>query len=79
MINVAKQLPSAALQAGKAAAKDIGKKAIDISKTVAIDAGKMLVEKYAKNYPHSNHKWLMLCFHQKKFLYSIFLYSKKLN
>ena len=42
--NVAKQLMSAALQARKTAAKDIGMKAID----VAIDAGKKLVEKAAK-------------------------------
>ena len=41
--NAAKQLASAALQAGKT-----GMKAIDVSKTVAIDAGKKLVEKAAK-------------------------------
>ena len=46
--NAAKQLVSAALQAGKTAAKDIGMKAIDMGKTVAIDAGKKLVEKAAK-------------------------------
>ena len=46
--NVAKQLVSAALQAGKTAAKDIGMKAIDVGKTVALDAGKKLVEKTAK-------------------------------
>ena len=39
----------------KTAAKDIGMKAIDLGKTVAIDAGKKLVEKAAKNYPHTNH------------------------
>ena len=44
----AKQLASAALQAGKTAAKDIGMKAIDVGKTVAIDADKKLVEKAAK-------------------------------
>ena len=38
--NVAKQLASAALQAGNTAAKDIGMKATDVSKTVAIDGGK---------------------------------------
>ena len=38
---------SAALQAGKTAAKDIGMKAIDVGKTVAIDDGKNLVEKAA--------------------------------
>ena len=46
--NAAKQLVSAALQAGKTAVKDIGMKAIDVGKTVAIDAGKKLVEKAAK-------------------------------
>ena len=46
--NAAKQLASAAPQAGKTAAKDIGMKAIDVGKTVAIDAGKKLVEKAAK-------------------------------
>ena len=47
----AKQLASAALQAGKTAAKDIGMKAIDVGKTVAIDSGKKLVEKAAKRLP----------------------------
>ena len=42
--NAAMQLASAALQA----AKDIGMKAIDVCKTVAIYAGKKLVEKAAK-------------------------------
>ena len=46
--NLAKQLASAALQAGKTAAKDIGMKAIDVGKTVAIDADKKLVVKAAK-------------------------------
>ena len=46
--NAAKQLASTALQAEKTATKDIGMKAIDVSKTVAIDAGKKLVEKAAK-------------------------------
>ena len=46
--NAAKQLASAALQAEKTGAKDIGKKAIDVGKTVAIDACKKLVEKAAK-------------------------------
>ena len=46
--NAAKQLASAALQAGNPAAKDIGMKAIDVGKTVAIDAGKKLVEKAIK-------------------------------
>ena len=46
--NTAKQLASTAHQAGKTAAKDIGMKAIDVRKTVAIDAGKKLVEKTAK-------------------------------
>ena len=51
--NAAKQLASAALQAGKTAAKDIGMKAIDVGKTVAIDAGKKLVEKAAKKLTSS--------------------------
>ena len=46
--NAAKQLASAALQAGKTAEKDNEMKAIDVGKTVAIDAGKKLVEKAAK-------------------------------
>ena len=46
--NAAKQLASAALQAGKTAAKDIGVKAIDMGKTVAIDTGKKLIDKAAK-------------------------------
>ena len=46
--NAPKQLASAALQAWKTAAKDIGMKAIDAGKTLAIDAGKKLVEKAAK-------------------------------
>ena len=46
--NATKQLASAALQAEKTAAKDIGMKAVDAGKTVAIDAGKKLVEKAAK-------------------------------
>ena len=52
--NASKQLASAA-QSGKTAAKDIEMKAIDVSKTVAIDAGKKLVEKAAKrlNTPKS--------------------------
>ena len=40
------KLASAALQAGKTAAKDIGMKAIDMGKTVTIDAGKKLVENF---------------------------------
>ena len=46
--NAAKQLASAALQAGKTVAKDIRMKAIDVDKTVAIDAGNKLVKKAAK-------------------------------
>ena len=52
--NAAKQLASAALQAGKTAAKDIGMKAIDVGKTVAIDAGNKLVEKAAKRLTTPN-------------------------
>ena len=66
--NVARQLASAALQAEKTAAKDIGMKAIDVGKTAAIDADKKLVKRLLKNYPHPNHKWLMLWFQQKKLL-----------
>ena len=44
----AKQLASAALQAGKTAAKDIEMNAFDVGKTVAIDVGKKCVEKAAK-------------------------------
>ena len=47
--NAAKQLASAALQAGKTAAKDIGMKASDVGKTVAIDTGKKIAEKTANN------------------------------
>ena len=46
--NAAKQLESAALQAGKTAVKDVGMKAIDVGKTVPIDAGRKLVEKATK-------------------------------
>ena len=46
--NAAKQLASTALQAGQIATKDIGMKAIDVGKTVAIDADKKLFEKAAK-------------------------------
>ena len=60
--NATNQLASAALQTRKIAAKDIGMKAIDVGKTAAIDAGKKLVEKAAKEYQHQNLKWLMLWF-----------------
>ena len=46
--NAAKQLASAAFQAGKTAEKDIGMKAFDVAKTFAIDACRKLVEKTAK-------------------------------
>ena len=42
------QLASAGLQAGATAAKDIAMKANDVGKTVAIDAGKKLVDRAAK-------------------------------
>ena len=45
--NAAKQLASTVLQAGKTAPRDIGMRAIDVGKTVAIDACKKLVEKAA--------------------------------
>ena len=41
--NAAKQLALAALQAEKTESEDIGIKAIDVGKTVAIDASKKLV------------------------------------
>ena len=66
--NAAKQLTLAALHAGKTTANDIGMKAIDVGKTVAIDACKKLVEKAAKKLKLQNRKWLMLWFHQKKLL-----------
>ena len=43
--NAAKQLTSTALQAGKNFVQDIGIKAIDVGKTVAIDAGQKFVIK----------------------------------
>ena len=46
--NAANQLASAALQTGKNSVKDIGMKAIDVGKSVAIDARKKLVEKDTK-------------------------------
>ena len=46
--NATKQLASTARMAGKTAAKDIEMKAIDLGRTVAIDAGKNFVEKAAK-------------------------------
>ena len=56
--NEAKQLASAALQVGKTAAKGIAMKAIDVRKTVALDAGKQLAENAAKKYPHPSSKLL---------------------
>ena len=43
-----KQLPSAVLQAGNTAAKDIGMQAKVVGKIIAIDVGRKLVEKAAK-------------------------------
>ena len=54
--NAAKSLASAALQAGKTATKDIEMKAIFAGKTVAIDAGKKLVEKAAKRLTTPNQQ-----------------------
>src|SRR6218665_859069 len=45
--NAAKQIASTALSEGKDAAKKICKKALDVGKTVAIDAGKRLIDKAA--------------------------------
>ena len=56
---------SGTLQAGKTAAKDIGRKDIDVVKTVAIDPRRKLVERLLKIYQNQNHKRLMLWFHQK--------------
>ena len=54
--NAAKQLASAALQAGQTAAKDIGMNAIDGGKTVAINADQKLVEKAAKELTTSKQQ-----------------------
>lgn len=43
--NVAKQITSSALNAGKFVAKEAGKKALNIGKTAAVDAGKKFIEK----------------------------------
>ena len=43
-------------------------KAIDVGKTVAINAGKKLFEKAIKKLSTQNHRWLMLWFNQKKLL-----------
>src|SRR6218665_1989026 len=43
----ARQIASTALSAGKDAEKEIDKKALDVGKTVAIDAGKRLIDKAA--------------------------------
>ena len=66
--NVAKQLASTALQAGKTAAKDIEMKAIDVGKTVAIDAGKKLVEKAAKRLSTPKPQVAKVIVHQKRLL-----------
>ena len=52
----------------KNCSKNISMKAIDVGKTVLIDAGKKLVEKAVKRLSLQNHKWLILWFHQKKLL-----------
>ena len=64
----AKQLASVVLEAGKTAAKDIGLKAIDVGKTVAIDAVKKLVEKAAKRLFSPKSQVTNVMFHQKKLL-----------
>ena len=51
-------------------------KAIDVGKTVTIDAGKKLVEKAAKKYPNQKHNWLILWFQQKKLLKCKRIYSQ---
>ena len=60
--NAAKQLASTALPSGKTAAKDIGIKAIDVDNTVAIDAGKKLVEMAAKRITTPKSQVIMLWF-----------------
>src|SRR6218665_834294 len=45
--NAAQQKASTALRAGEDAAKEIGKKVFDVGKSVAIDAGKRLIDKAA--------------------------------
>ena len=45
--NAAKQIASTAVRAGKDAAKEICKIALNVGKTVAIDAGKRLIDKAA--------------------------------
>ena len=62
----AKQLASATLRAGKTAAKDIEMKAIDVGKTVTIDAGKKLVEKTAKKLSTPKSQVANVRFHRKK-------------
>src|SRR6218665_2920731 len=45
--NAAKKIASTALRAGENVEKEIGKKALDVGKTVAIDARKLLIDKAA--------------------------------
>ena len=62
-------LASTALQAGKTAAKDIGMKSIDVGETVAIDAGKKLVEKAVKKLSKPKSQVANVnVFHQKRLL-----------
>ena len=69
--NAAKQLASAALQAGKTAAKDIWMKAIDVGKTVSIDAGNKLAEEVAKKLSTPKSQVANVMFHQMKLLKKI--------
>ena len=66
--NAPKQLASAALQAGKTAAKDIGIKAIEVDKTVAIDASKKLVQEATKRLSAQKSQVANVMFHQKRLL-----------
>ena len=66
--NAAKQLASTALQTEKTVEKDIGMKAIDVGKIVAIDAGKKLVEKAVKKLSKPKSQVAMLWFHQQRLL-----------
>ena len=66
--NATRQLASIALEAGQTAVRDIRMKAIDVGKRVAIDPGKKLVEKAAKNLSTQKSQVAVLWFHQKKLL-----------
>ena len=66
--HAAKQLASAALQAEKTATKYIGMIAVDVIKQLRFMLIRNWLKMLLKSYPHQNHKWLMLWFHQKRLL-----------